>query len=234
LDFSFPPEKFKLLLEQSQAIIWIDHHKTILDHPYNTPQIAGIRSTEKAACELTWQYFMSIADLPEAVALIGDRDAWKWQFTGTASFNEGIKIWEHDRPDAPIWTHLLKPASQMDALDQKILEEIINDGTKFLQYRKCICQDYMKKYGFETKLDGYHAFAQGLNMFGSEAFGDAIDHYDLCISFEYTGNQWTVSLYSKFIDVSQIAKKYGGGGHKGAAGFVCKHLPFQQIGEYRS
>jgi nanoRNase/pAp phosphatase (c-di-AMP/oligoRNAs hydrolase) len=48
------------------------------------------------------------------------------------------------------------------------------------------------------------------------------------------GSQYTVSLYSETIDVSVIAKKHGGGGHKGAAGFVCPKLPFhshKKLGE---
>jgi nanoRNase/pAp phosphatase (c-di-AMP/oligoRNAs hydrolase) len=44
--------------------------------------------------------------------------------------------------------------------------------------------------------------------------------------FSFDGDEWIISLYSRNIDVSEIAKKYGGGGHKGAAGFHCKDLPF--------
>ena len=33
----------------------------------------------------------------------------------------------------------------------------------------------------------------------------------------------------KNIDCSEIAKKYGGGGHKQAAGFQCKELPFKRM-----
>jgi nanoRNase/pAp phosphatase (c-di-AMP/oligoRNAs hydrolase) len=47
--------------------------------------------------------------------------------------------------------------------------------------------------------------------------------------FVFDGEQYTVSLYSKTVDVSEIAKKYGGGGHKGAAGFQCKKLPFMKM-----
>ena len=49
------------------------------------------------------------------------------------------------------------------------------------------------------------------------------------IAFGWTPiGMWRVSLYTIFdhIDVSEIAKKYGGGGHKNAAGFVCDNLPF--------
>jgi nanoRNase/pAp phosphatase (c-di-AMP/oligoRNAs hydrolase) len=40
---------------------------------------------------------------------------------------------------------------------------------------------------------------------------------------------WNVSLYSTKpeIDCGEIAKSFGGGGHKGAAGFQGKELPFK-------
>lgn len=48
------------------------------------------------------------------------------------------------------------------------------------------------------------------------------------IVFVRDGKKWTVSLYSKKdnVDCSKIATKYGGGGHKKAAGFECYELPF--------
>ena len=49
--------------------------------------------------------------------------------------------------------------------------------------------------------------------------------------FVFDGTQFTISLYSEVVDVSEIAKKYGGGGHKGASGFHCKQLPFSKTGE---
>ena len=48
-------------------------------------------------------------------------------------------------------------------------------------------------------------------------------------------HMWKISMYhndkmtekqKKKIDLSIIAKEFGGGGHKGACGFSCKHLPF--------
>jgi nanoRNase/pAp phosphatase (c-di-AMP/oligoRNAs hydrolase) len=49
--------------------------------------------------------------------------------------------------------------------------------------------------------------------------------------FVYDGRMFTVSVYSTNpnIDCGAICKKYGGGGHKGAAGFQCKELPFQRV-----
>ena len=56
-----------------------------------------------------------------------------------------------------------------------------------------------------------------------------IEPYDLMITFcRRKDKLWNVSLYSTKpdIDCGAIAKSFGGGGHKGAAGFQCKDLPF--------
>ena len=56
-----------------------------------------------------------------------------------------------------------------------------------------------------------------------------IEPYDLMITFVRRKDKlWNVSLYSTkdHIDCGSIAKSFGGGGHKGAAGFQCKDLPF--------
>jgi nanoRNase/pAp phosphatase (c-di-AMP/oligoRNAs hydrolase) len=49
-------------------------------------------------------------------------------------------------------------------------------------------------------------------------------------SADFDGKQWRVSLYhapsKEHHDLSKIAVKYGGGGHRGACGFKTDKLPF--------
>ena len=55
------------------------------------------------------------------------------------------------------------------------------------------------------------------------------DH-DCMIAFVRLPNRkWNVSIYTthNLLDVSVIAKLFGGDGHKGAAGFQCDVLPFE-------
>ena len=54
------------------------------------------------------------------------------------------------------------------------------------------------------------------------------EEYDAMLTFGYANGQWTVSLYSDKDDVNvgEVAKKHGGGGHVGAAGFQTDKLPF--------
>jgi len=73
----------------------------------------------------------------------------------------------------------------------------------------------------------HKAFAMNAYKFGSPGFGKLFKEYDVCIAYIHDGKKFTVSLYSETVDVSAIAREFGGGGHRGAAGFVCEQLPFK-------
>lgn len=68
-----------------------------------------------------------------------------------------------------------------------------------------------------------------VGLAGSDWFNSVDDSsYDILMPFSYNGRYktWSYSMYSKTVDVSVIAKKYGGGGHMGAAGFNSDKLLF--------
>jgi len=222
VDFSFKPEVMEKVLKKTNRIIWIDHHKTADEYKYSQ-EIGGLRITkdkEFSGCELTWKYFYPDEEMPRSVKLIGDRDKWAWKMgEDTALFNLGLKLYPH-QPWDKIWNELLSNSDK--------LYKIVMQGVTCVEFRDNFCKDYADSYGFETEFEGYKCFALGLYMFGSEAFGERFKKYDICLSFEFTGNNWIIGLYSEKVDVGVIAKKYGGGGHTGAAGFVCDTLPFKR------
>ncbi len=195
-----------------------------------------MRDKTFSGCELAWKYFVPNTTIPRAVELIGDRDKWAWKFgEHTANFNMGLKLYSH-QPGDEIWDELFPHSTipfqigRLEADPHRKVQEIEKEGVTCVQFRDMFCFDYAKSYGFETEFEGYKCFALGIYMFGSEAFGGRMNTYDICLSYEYLGDKWTVGLYSdgKGIDVGKIAQKYGGGGHAGASGFTCKELPFKK------
>jgi len=222
LDFSFKPKVMNKIREITKNITWIDHHKTTQEYEkqYNI-KIDGIRNYQtsyadrEAACEITWRFYFPLKEMPEAVKLIGDRDKWTWKYgERTENFTEGIELYNQD-PNAELWFALFN--------NDKLINKIIQEGKICVRYRDKICEEYLRKYGFEMNFEGYKCYAKGLSLFGGKAFGNKIKEYDICINLEFLGKKWIVGLYSEKIDVSKIAKKYGGGGHKGAAGFVIEN-----------
>jgi oligoribonuclease NrnB/cAMP/cGMP phosphodiesterase (DHH superfamily) len=57
------------------------------------------------------------------------------------------------------------------------------------------------------------------------------DGYDGAACFWYENGMWNFSLYNDndLVDCSVIAKQYGGGGHKGASGFILDNEQFNKL-----
>lgn len=233
VDFSLKPDQIRLLETVTKNIVWIDHHASCKNNGLD--YLPGLRDfTDKgpSGCELAWRYCFPDKAMPEAVSLIGDYDAWRLEHgERTKLFYEGLKV-EDTNPRSQLWEVLLLSDEMADLVQQAqspAVEKILEKGRVATAYRDVYCADIMKSYGFETEIDGIRAFATNLYRFGSPGFGRKFKEYPICLAFVYDGNKYTVSLYSETVDVSLVAKKFGGGGHKGAAGFVCDRLPFGKI-----
>lgn len=221
VDFTPSPSDFDDLRRRAGRVVWIDHHASSIERA-DLVDLPGLREIGRAACELAWQFYFPEQDTPRAVQLAADRDVWAWKYAEqTAAFCEGIRLEPHD-PGAEIWHDLL-------GNNPVRLQSVINQGHVCRRYQKALAAEFVAAYGFETELDGHRGYAANLNMFGSDVFGDRFDQYDICIAFVFTGKLFKITMYSREIDVLPIARRFGGGGHHGAAGFTCKALPFEPV-----
>jgi len=218
VDFSIKPPEMEKLLAKTKNVTWIDHHISAIQAYADFKQeIKGIRDTKKAGCVLTWE-FIHHSKPPEAVLYIGDYDIWKFEFKETKDFFMGLQTLKISDPTNKIWDEIIS---------DEMNEDLIEKGKVVTQFRDQWAGDYRDKCGFETTLEGHSAYAMNLGSCGSDYFGSLIDKYDMLISFVFNGKEWNLSFYSKKVDVSKIAKKYGGGGHVGASGATVQELPFK-------
>jgi oligoribonuclease NrnB/cAMP/cGMP phosphodiesterase (DHH superfamily) len=236
VDFSISPDEMRQLLEITKNVTWIDHHKTAIEKYKDFEhEIEGIRYDGIAACMLTYCYFKHMwqggehgikyfdismtEDAPLFTKLIADWDVWKFEFgNDTRHFITAFNTYNFN-PVSNFYD-ILKLCS--NHYGNKLTEE----GILMIKFRDGWARDYMK-LGFEVYFQGLTCFAVNLGHCNSDYFKSLPEgKYDIFMPFVFDGNVYTVSLYSKTVDVSKIAKRYNGGGHKGAAGFQCKELPF--------
>jgi oligoribonuclease NrnB/cAMP/cGMP phosphodiesterase (DHH superfamily) len=216
VDFSFPVDEM-LKLAKGHEFIWIDHHKSAMavfsGIADNWP---GIRDISEAACVLTWRYFFPRRPVPKAIVLIGDRDIWRWAEKETGPFNESLYNQDHDADDATFWKPLFED-------DQLTLEKMIEEGSWLRKINLRNVERMMAARSFEVRFDGHSTLA--VNAKGNGDIGDyGRDHgYEIiyCYIDQIQNGVLTtnVTLFSAKVDVSVIARRYGGGGHAGAAGF---------------
>ena len=213
-------------------LIWIDHHKTAMErfpNFWNSRTIPGIRSLEKAACVLTWECtHPKYVPPPVAVAYIGDKDMWKFEYIQTKAFSAGFSLMVKTPEDA-VWDVLLSSEYE------DTVNKMIYVGELLLK-----AQNYRTQKAFERGVDcTFHNLkARLVNTTGDiSELGEFIykkPEYDIAIMWQAIENMVVFSLRSDSRDpdspdCAEIAQQYGGGGHRNAAGFQKKNMDFPHL-----
>lgn len=238
VDFSILPEQMEKLLEITKNVTWIDHHVSAIKRYDNFQHsIKGIRYDGIAGCMLTYGYLKHMVkldqsngsvvcvpfdismteDAPMFTKYIADFDVWKFEYgEDTKAFEMGVQLYDLN----PIAEDKDNIFEAMLVLGCEVECDVISRGRDLLIYRNNWAKEYCEHTGFEVEFEGYKCFAMNLAMISSDHFKSVNEsEYDMFIGFSYNGKSWNYSLRSTKIDCSQIAMKYGGGGHKGASGF---------------
>jgi hypothetical protein len=231
VDFALQPPEDMLKLHERCHLYWIDHHRThimavgeVFDERIMPP---GKRQVGKGACQLAWEYLLHDMDMPLAVKLLARYDVWDFKEgeDGVLPFQWGMRLHETRPEKASIfWARLLRS-------EPLLVNKIMEEGKVALRFQEMENKKICRLASFETELDGLKAIAVSHVGANSRTFNSVWDpsKYDAMIAFyRLSSNQWTVSIYTdkKDLDVSEIAKARGGGGHAQAAGFQCTELPF--------
>lgn len=222
-------------------LVWIDHHKSSIEsHPGN---ILGYRIDGVAACRLAWQWFrtgqnkrtnrIQLPDKEEytgrdieeplAVRLAGEYDVWDKRDPDADVFQYGLRCQDGDFD----WNELLCMHGT------PYVDDLLKGGKWAQAYAQKMDADLVKYKSYRLKWDGLDFLVLNTGRFNSLTFS-ALDvpetGHDALMGYMFNGKVWTVSLYHAKhrtdLDLSEIAKKYGGGGHRGACGFTCKTLPW--------
>ena len=225
VDVSLQPFSDMVRLNAACRLTWIDHHVTAIAarDEVGVP-FDGIQRVGRAGCELTWDYLMADGGwVPRAVHLLGRYDVWQWQdVPGAMEFQSGMWQFNSNPVNSELWHRLFH--------DDGLVDEIIHNGGLLLAAKRKDNSSRIKALGFDTELDGLRCIAVNHGMTNSTVFDEAYDpdRHDAMLAFAWYRDHWKVSLYSAKdeVDVSQICKVRGGGGHRGAAGFQCRELPF--------
>ncbi len=215
-------------------LVWIDHHKTEIDTYPST--IPGYRIDGVAACRLAWQWFFGnaanrksdfvdrmVAE-PLAVRLAGEFDIWDKRDARAELFQHGLR----SRDLADCWHVLLS-----DEPGSRLVLELLEAGGVLEYARAKENESVIRKQSFTVEFEGCRFLALNTARCNSLTFLAGLKpEHDGCLSFNWTGADWRVSLYGvpekPAMDFSGIARKYGGGGHRQACGFKAAVLPFVQ------
>jgi oligoribonuclease NrnB/cAMP/cGMP phosphodiesterase (DHH superfamily) len=222
VDFSLQPFSDMVKLNNMCSLRWIDHHATAMQAYQEQDQgIIGTKREGTGACQLTWEFLYPEESVPYAVQLLAEYDVWNHEDPKTLPFQYGMRLCDTDPVNQTFWEFSFSNVFVVDRIEKgrTVLKYIEQDNAK-----------YVKAAAFECIAFGLKAIVVNRMLTNSQLFDSVWDNekYDIMVTFGWMKDSWVVSLYTDKpgVDVSQIAKENGGGGHVGAAGFHCQHLPF--------
>lgn len=210
--------------EHAGQVVVLDHHVTALERFRSEPGLAGALAArghvvrfdlERSGAVLAWEHFHPDRELPPLLAYVQDQDLWRWALPASDAVNAALYSYPR-RFD--VW----------DELARTPLERLVDEGRSIAR---------AQRIEVERALQNAHAITVGgLRLEAVNAlFHRALIGHELAVRaahgvpagavYRLTGRRVDCSLYSiGDFDVAKIAARYGGGGHRNAAGF---HAPLQ-------
>lgn len=216
VDFSYKRPVVEEMIKVAESVILIDHHKTALEDLDGLPGLGMANSSiQNSGCVLAWTFLNNGMRPPAALQLIEDRDLWKFSMFRTKAFNTYLftQPQTFDR-----WTELMysrtdQIAEYVDigniiiAARDKDINSIIKSTRRTMVIADMAVPVVNAPFMYASDIGA----VLSPNEHFVAIYYDAGDHrnFNLRSDKDYIG-AW---------DVSEIAKLYGGGGHKHAAGF---------------
>jgi oligoribonuclease NrnB/cAMP/cGMP phosphodiesterase (DHH superfamily) len=172
---------------------------------------------DRSGAGLTWDLLHRTAR-PWLIDFVEDRDLWRWKFDKSKEANAWISACKRDS------------FSEWSALNDLSLAAVIDKGEAVLAFVDRYVSE-MVEQARTVDFEGYRipiVNAPYINI--SELVGKLAESAPFALGwFQRADGIYAYSLRSRGpegVDVSEIAKKYGGGGHRNSAGFgLAERLP---------
>lgn len=220
LDYSYSKDTLARLAERNRSVIVIDHHQSAKEAVTAFPQ--NVFDQVHSGATLAWRYFHPETPVPKLLVYIEEHDLWK----DTLPHSRDIAAALGEYPlEFAVWNDL---AQQFE--NETKFAKIAEKGALLREYIDRHIEE-ISRTATPVQFEGREAYAVNSTAYRS-ALGNllATRHPPMSIVWSHQDGEFHVSLRSVGdYDVSIIAQKYGGGGHRNAAGFRCQKwedLPF--------
>lgn len=240
VDYHIPVQDMYWLLNSGYAVVWCDHHVSAFreyeGHLAELTENAGFvcnLGKDKSGALLAYEALFgsepveAYPNMKNVAELVSVYDTWQAEhhsWPRAKALNTGLMGQVH--PPKGVLRELFA--------SEEAMERVIDKGHLFLEKEYERNRKLCDSWAGVLEWEGLRFLT--LNGHGNSSLFESSDYphiFDACMVWKYSGpnRMWQVSMYSLAsspadLDMSGIAKKYGGGGHARACGFMAKDLPF--------
>ncbi|WP_256831668.1 DHHA1 domain-containing protein [Pseudomonas sp. Pse1] len=247
VDFSYKYDVLAELANKANSIIVLDHHKSAAEdlarfEPFhagieedtrhddgspllgwktahtmansqNGPAIACCFDMNRSGAMLAWDHFFPDQEPPQLLRHIEDRDLWLFKLDGTREIQANLFSYPYD---FDVWDKLMSADVETLRSDGAAIERKHHKDVAELvavTKRRLVIGGHdvpAASLPYTLTSDAGHLMAQG-------------EPFAACYWDTPDGRSFSLRSTDEGLDVSEIAKQYGGGGHRNASGF---RVPF--------
>lgn len=250
VDFSYKRPVMDAMAKTARSMLVLDHHKTAeadlnglgVDLSKWTPPFGWKRhldnvaqddmenaningaiiyqmfDMEKSGAGLTWDFFHPETPRPDIVRYVEDRDLWRFKLVGSREVAALIFSYGYSFEN---WNRL---ASQLDSAAG--LADAIAEGTAIERKHHKDVAELVKVTKRRMVIGGQEVWVANLPYTLTSDAGNLMaqgEPFAACYWDTPNGRVFSLRSTPEGADVSEIAKAYGGGGHRNASGFTLAH-----------
>lgn len=224
IDFTYNMASLQKIISGNKKVTAIDHHISNKKETEMTQNYSY--ALNNSGSVLAWKYFHPAKPVPKFLLAIEDFDLWRFKIPHSKEIFAYLDLFDFN---FKVWSKLVKQAEEPSGL-----AKMIQAGKLLFQYEEKLVQRIVSNKAILVKFEGYRILAVNSSVFHSQ-IGRALVELNppLGIIWRQTKDGVAVSLRGDgTIDLSKIAERFGGGGHKNSAAFIVKtlaDLPFKPL-----
>lgn len=238
VDFSYKRPVIDAMALEARSILILDHHKSAgedlagylrpigtgwqqhLEHVAADGHVVvyALFDMERSGAGIAWDYFHPGEERPKLVDYAEDRDLWRFAMPNAREIN--AYIFAHD------YTFENWDALADELKDPLCFEEARAGGEAIEKKHHKDVAELVAKLRRRMVIGGYDVWVANLPYTLTSDAGYLLAQgmpFGACYWDTPEGRVFSLRSADGGLDVSEIAKAYGGGGHRAAAGFRLDH-----------
>lgn len=209
VDFSYKRSVLESIRDKAATVTILDHHKTAEADLLDLPGVHAVFDMNRSGARITWDYFFPNVKPPDLLLHIEDRDLWRFAIRKTREIQASVFAYPYE---FPVWDYLMTAdLDQLGVEGEAIERKHFKDIRELIGVvtRRMVIGGHnvpVANLPYTLTSDAGHLLAKGEPFAG-------------CYWDTPQGRVFSLRSTDEGLDVSDIAKQYGGGGHRNASGF---------------
>lgn len=219
VDFSYKRPVLEQIRKQANSVLILDHHKTAEADLKDLPGVYAVFDLDRSGARITWDHFYPGVVPPSLLLHIEDRDLWRFRLPKTREIQAAVFSYSYQ---FAVW----------DELMARDVEELASEGVAIERKHHKDIAELLPVVTRSMWIGGYQVPVANLPYLFSSDAGHALavgQPFAACYMDTPEGRVFSLRSTPEGLDVSAIAKQYGGGGHRHAAGFRVSYEDAKQF-----